>query len=62
MKEIDDVIEEIRAGRRRMSEECGHDIRRLIRYLQDFERRHADQIRRWEGARGPAASSRSKDR
>jgi len=62
MKEIDDVIEEIRAGRCRISEECGHDIRRLIRYLQDFERRHADQIRRWEGARGPAPVSHSEER
>lgn len=51
MTETDRVIEEIRQGRYRLSEECGHDIRRLVLLLQDYEQRYADQVRRYEQLR-----------
>lgn len=38
------VIEEIRAGRRRMSEEVGHDPAKLVEYLKTFNSKYARQI------------------
>jgi hypothetical protein len=38
----DPEIEEVRAARRRISERCGHDLRRLFRRYQDLERELRD--------------------
>ena len=34
----DEAIEEIRAARKRISAECGHDVRRVIAYYREIER------------------------
>jgi len=57
MTETDRIIEEIRRSRCRMSEECGHDIERLVEMLQEYNERYAEQVRRYEELRrvAPAA-------
>ncbi len=37
MTEDDPVIREIRAIRRKISEECGHDVHRLFEHYKKFE-------------------------
>lgn len=41
-----EVIEEIRESRRRMSKHCQHDPAKLIKYLKTFNRKYATQIER----------------
>jgi hypothetical protein len=41
----DPEIEEIRAARRRISERCGHDLRRLFQRYQEMERKEREQAR-----------------
>jgi len=45
-----DVIEEIRAARRQMSEECHHDPKELVGMLRRYEVKYSRQIRRYSGA------------
>ena len=59
MTETDQVIDEVRRSRRRMSEECGHDPARLVRLLQDFNRRYAAQVRTYRRLRRAAPASAS---
>jgi hypothetical protein len=40
----DPLIDEIRAIRGRMSEECGNDLDRLVARLRDVERRVAERL------------------
>ena len=40
----DKTIEEIRQGRYRISEECGHDPERLLTYLKGVEGRYTGQV------------------
>lgn len=47
MTEIDHVIEETRRRRRRMSEQCGHDVRRYLEHLKGFNTRCAAQVERY---------------
>ena len=51
MTEVDRVIEEIRRARCQMSEECGHDVSRVIGRLQDANKRYAAQVRKYEKLR-----------
>ena len=44
MADRDPAIEEIRAVRRRISAEHGHDIRSLLRYYKEMEKDYADRI------------------
>jgi hypothetical protein len=46
--EGDDVIEEIRAVRHRMSERFDHDPRRLVAYLRERQEEHRDRLLRSE--------------
>ena len=46
--EGDDVIEEIRAIRHRMSERFGHDPARLVAYLREKQEQHRDRLLRSE--------------
>jgi hypothetical protein len=46
--EGDDVIEEIRAIRHRMSERFGHDPVRLLAYLREKQEQHRDRLLRAE--------------
>lgn len=46
--EGDDVIEEIRAIRHRMSERFDHDPRRLVAYLRERQEEHRDRLFRSE--------------
>ncbi|MBM4048802.1 MAG: hypothetical protein FJ279_27175 [Planctomycetes bacterium] len=41
------VIEEIRASRRRMSEEAGHDPAKYIERLKAFNTKYAAQVERY---------------
>jgi len=56
------AIEEVRRSRRRMSEECGHDPKRLVQLLQDFNRRYAAQVEKYRRLRRAAAASASRER
>jgi hypothetical protein len=50
MTEVDEIIEEIRRSRVRMSEECGHDLHRYIEYMKQFNTEYAAQVeefRQW---------------
>ena len=41
---VKSIMDEVREGRVRMSEECGHDPARLIAYLQQYNRKYAAQV------------------
>ncbi|MBI4178641.1 hypothetical protein HY522_04335 [bacterium] len=50
-----DIIEEIRQSRRRMSLECGHNIRRYIRALKRFNIKYSAQVTQYRQThRAPA--------
>ena len=40
----DPTIQRIREARRRISEKCGHDPKRLIEYYIKLQQRHADRL------------------
>jgi hypothetical protein len=44
----DEVIEEIRESRRRLSAECGHDPARYIERLKAFNRKYGAQVVRFQ--------------
>ena len=46
MNAADEAIEEIRAVRRRISAEFGHDIAKYVAHLQEMEKEFPDQIKR----------------
>lgn len=47
MSRTDQIIEEVRRARRRMSEESGHDPKRLIQLLQHYNRRYSAQVQKY---------------
>ena len=51
MTETDRIIDEIRRSRCQLSEECGHDVTRVIERLQDANSRYAEQVRRYRELR-----------
>ena len=51
MMTSDDVIEEIRESRRRMSEQVEHDPWKYVEYLKAFNRKYATQVERYETER-----------
>lgn len=55
--EGDDVIEEIRAIRHRMSERFDHDPERLVAYLREKQELHRDRLLRSEPE--PTASGKN---
>ena len=44
----DDVIEEIRQSRKRMSEQSGHDPGKYIDLLKTLNRKYATQVKRFQ--------------
>ncbi len=54
-----EMIAEVRESRVRMSEKCGHDVERLLDYLQSFELKHAKQVELFENHAAPAQPSSS---
>jgi len=54
MTELDQIIDEIRHSRCRMSEECGHDLTRYIAYLKQFNREYAAEVERYRKRRTAA--------
>jgi len=40
----DPVIERIKQIRREISEQCGHDTRRLIEYYIKYQQKHTDRL------------------
>ena len=59
MTETDRAIEEVRRARHRMSEECGHDPKRLVELLQNANRRYAAQVKKYRRLRRAAPASAS---
>ena len=57
MTESDRVIEEIRRSRCRMSEECGHDVHRLVQLLETYNHRYAEQVRKYREIRRAVPTS-----
>jgi len=51
MTEMDNIIEEIRRSRTRMSEECGHDLHRYLKHLKTFNKRYAAQVEKYRKLR-----------
>lgn len=51
MTEMDEIIEEIRRSRNRMSEECGHDLHRYLKQLKAFNKRYAAQVKKYRKLR-----------
>lgn len=52
----DQAIAEIREVRRRISEECDHDPRKLITYYKELQLRHKERLPRPEEVKGEAAN------
>jgi len=48
--EVDRIIEEIRASRRRMSIECKHDPRAYVEYLKSFNKKYSAEVDASRGA------------
>ena len=40
----DRLVDEVREGRRRISESVGHDLDRLVDYYQRLQERHRDRL------------------
>lgn len=59
MTETEIVIEEIREGRRRISEQCEHDPAKLIEYLKTLNETYAAQVERYRKGH-PTSSSASR--
>ena len=57
MTETDRIIEEVRRSRRRMSEQCGHDLTRFLQLLQDFNKRYARQVQKYRESRRAAGAT-----
>lgn len=51
MSDLDQIIEEIRRSRCRMSEQCGHDLRQYLERLKTFNRRYAPQVEKYRKSR-----------
>jgi hypothetical protein len=49
MKE-DKAIEQIREVRHQISEECGHDPRRMVEYYKELQKQHEERLYRVEKA------------
>ena len=41
---VQNIMNEVREGRVRMSRECGHDPSKLIAYLQEYNRKYSAQV------------------
>jgi hypothetical protein len=54
MTEADRIIEEVRRSRCRMSEQCGHDVARLVRLLSDFNHRYDAQVKKYQESKRAA--------
>jgi hypothetical protein len=52
--EGDDVIDEIRAIRHRISEQFGHDPERLVAHYMEIQERHRDRLLRPESSAKPS--------
>ena len=57
MTTLESVIKEIRASRKRISAECGHEPSRLIEYLKAFNRKYASQVDRYRSSHGAQTSA-----
>ena len=52
MTNSDQAIEEVRRSRCRMSDQCGHDVTRLIELLHASNQRYAAQVREYRARHG----------
>ncbi len=54
-----EMIADVRESRLRMSEKCGHDVEKLLDYLQSFEMKHAKQVKLFENPATPTQPTSS---
>ena len=47
------IMADVRESRVRMSEKCGHDVERLLDYLQSFEMKYSKQVTLLENPTAP---------
>ncbi len=59
MTEIDQIIEEIRRSRCRMSEQCAHDLHQYLAYLKKFNAQYATQVERYRRLRPATTHSQA---
>ena len=52
----DQAIAEIREVRRQISEECGHDPRKLVSYYKELQLRHKERLMRLEEGKEEVAN------
>ena len=60
MTTVEQVIEEIRESRRKMSAECGHDPARYIAYLKGFNDKYSAEVKAYRDSRERTPSKTSK--
>ncbi len=51
MSRDDPVVERVRAARRAIAEECGHDLHRLYEWAKKIEAEHRDRVVGYERLR-----------
>ena len=56
--ETEMVIDEIREGRRRLSEQFGHDPAKYVAYLKALDQKHKTQIGQFLTLRTPPAATK----
>ena len=59
MDTYQEIMRDVRESRIRMSERCGHDVERLLDYLQSFEMKYSKQVQRSEDPATPPSSPAS---
>ena len=52
-----EMIADVRESRLRMSEKCGHDVGRLLDYLQCFEMKYSKQVKPFDNPAAPTQPS-----
>lgn len=52
-----EMIADVRESRLRMSEKCGHDVGRLLDFLQCFEMKHSKQVKLFDNPAAPTQPS-----
>jgi phage-related tail protein len=58
MAEMDEIIQELRRSRNRMSEECGRDLHTYLEQLKTFNEQYAAQVEKCHKLRSGSARVR----
>ncbi len=60
MTTAEQVIEEIRESRRKMSADCGHDPARCVAYLKEFNDKYSAEVKAYRDSRDRTPGKTSK--